>query len=219
MREHIVKLYRYDELSEAAQRNAHENNRYMFDGDFDYNYRLVLDRFCETFGIVMKNYNVGYPGNYYNYTLREDVVNASEIENNPIRIAKYVHNNFYEHFTLRKRYYIPRKEFIIIDGIKYQRTKPIPKRESNFNYLSEWDECILTGEWCDAYIMRPVYDCLNYKRFFNSYRELIDDCLDSFFDAWYADREYCLSFEYFDELMCLNSDSYEFTETGEMWND
>lgn len=215
MREHTIKLYSFDELSEAAQEYAHNKYGYMWHNDFDYNYKTTLDAFCDMFDIKLVDYNFGYPKNYYHYHVCDTRTGAIEIENDPIRIAKYIHNNFYDYFTTQKIYRTQRPQRVIIDGITYERTKPIPMTYGNTKFLSQPDDDMLTGDFPDGSILRPVYDCLTYKRFFRSYRELIDACFDEFFAAWYTDIEYSYSMEYFSEMVMLND--YEFLETGEMW--
>lgn len=63
--------------------------------------------------------------------------------------------------------------------------------------------------------LQPVIDCLHYKRFFNSYDELIHACLSDFFQAWDAEIEYSNSFEYFADAAGAND--WYFTENGEFY--
>lgn len=202
MREITVKLYKFSELSEKAQRRAWETGP-VFSGDYSEEFRSVLKKFEDIFDISVYRWNV----NDYTFDFAYVTTGAASEapEGNPLRLARFIWNNYAEYIQKGKYYSTPGK---YIDG-KYH----YKYRYSKCTFAM--DNCPLTGYYADQDILQPVIDCLHYKRFFNSHNDLIDECLNNFFRTWQADIEYQGSFENFAE-MCEAND-YEFTETGEMW--
>jgi hypothetical protein len=202
MRQEMINIYKFSELSEKAQRRAWETGP-DFSGDSDSDYRATLAAFEKIFDISVYRWDV----NYYNYDFAYVTAGAATDapDGDPLRLARYIWNNYAEYITKGKYYSTPGRW---ING----------KYEYKFRYSRatfEMDNCPLTGFCADMDILQPVIDCLHYKRFFDSFRNLIDACLTAFFRSWQANAEYHASFEYFAEMCEINE--YEFTETGEMW--
>lgn len=200
MRTITEKIYRFDELSPAARDRAWADNMCMFDF-ISSDYEKTLCEFEKAFDISVYNYRVG--DNMYNPMFKYLTVgradDASEI-NNPLRLARYMWNNFADDIKRGKYYSTPGKW---IDGkyhYKYRRS----------NCTFEYDN--LTGFCADYDIMQPVVNCLFYKEFYNTFDELINECLTRFFRAWDADIEYHYSYENFAELCEIHD--IEFYETG-----
>lgn len=201
MREITVKIYQFHELSEKAQRRAWENGP-DFSGDYDSEFRETLKRFEDIFDIKVYRWSMDYCGTDYAFVTAGRATEAPE--GDALRLARYIWNNYAEYIT-RGKYY----------GKLVYRENQRPRHVKRYSKATfEMDNCPLTGFFADCDILQPVIDCLHYKRFFDSYDELIDACLDSFFDTWRADVEYHNSFEYFAEMCEINE--YEFYETGEM---
>ena len=200
MREITVKIYRFDELSERAQRRAWENGPDL-SGDYSDEYRETLERFENIFDIKVYRWGVNDYTYDYAYVTAGRATEAPE--GDALRLARYVWNNYAEYIT-RGKYY---------GKLIYRENQP-PRHVKRYSKSTfEMDNCPLTGCGTDCSILDPVLDCLHYKVFFNSYDELIDACLDSFFSAWRNEIEYCSSLEYFADY-CENND-LEFYETGE----
>lgn len=201
MREITVKLYKFSELSEKAQRRAWECGP-DFSGDYSSEYRETLKKFEDIFDISVYRWSVDDYRYSFDYVTAGRATEAPE--GDALRLARYIWNNYADDI-LKGRYYSTRGRYI--DGkyhYKYRYS----------NVTKTMDSCPLTGVCMDMDILQPVIDCLHYKRFFSSYNDLIDACLDSFFRAWRNEIEYCNSFEYFAEMCEIND--YEFYETGEM---
>jgi hypothetical protein len=201
MRQETINIYKFSELSEKAQRHAWENGP-DFSGDSGSDYRATLAAFEKIFDISVYRWNV----NDYNYDFAYVTAGAANgaPDGDPLRFARYMWNNYAEYITKGKYYSTPGRW---ING----------KYNYKFRYSRatfEMDNCPLTGYCADMDILQPVIDCLHYKRFFDSFDDLIDACLTAFFRSWQADIEYRASFEYFAEMCEIND--YEFTETGEM---
>ena len=201
MREITVKLYKFSELSEKAQRRAWEMGP-DFSDSYSSEYRETLKKFEDIFDIAVYRWSVDDCRYSFDYVTAGRAVEAPE--GDALRLARYIWNN-YADCILKGRYYSTRGRYI--DG-KYHYKYRYSKVTKNM------DDCPLTGVCMDMDILQPVIDCLHYKSFFDSYEDLIDACLDSFFRAWRNEIEYCNSFEYFAETCEINE--YEFYETGEM---
>lgn len=201
MREITLKIYKFSELSEMAQHHAWECGP-NFSDDYSDDYRATLTAFENIFDISVYRWNVDDYSYSFDYVTAGRATEAPE--NNALRLARYIWNNYAE-YILKGRYYSTRGRYI--DG-KYQYKHRYSK------VTKSMDSCPLTGFCADYDILQPVIDCLHYKAFYNDYGELIDACLDNFFRAWRNDIEYCNSFDHFAEMCEINE--YGFYETGEM---
>ena len=204
MRQETITIYKFNELSETAQRRAWENGPDFSDHHSDV-YRATLAAFEKIFDIKVYSYSIGncvYNPDFH-YVLAGAAAEAPE--NRPIRLATYIWNNYAAQIS-KGRYYSTRGRWI--DG-KYHY-------KSRYSRITlEMDNCPLTGAIMDYDILQPILDCLHYKRFYNSIGDLFNDCLTAFFRAWDTEIEYCQSFEYFAEMCEIND--YEFLESGEMY--
>lgn len=201
MRQLTINIYKFSELSEKAQRRAWENGP-DFSGDCSEEFRSTLAAFEKIFDIKVYRWNVNDYGYNFAYVTAGAATEAPD--GDPLRLARYIWNNYAEYIS-RGKYY---------GKLIYRENQP-PRHVKRYSKATfEMDNCPLTGVCFDMDILQPVLDCLHYKRFFDSYEELIDACLNDFFQAWQADIEYHASFDYFAEMCEIND--YEFLETGEM---
>ena len=195
-------IYKFNELTPAAQYKAWQNGP-DFSGEHDEQYQTTLAAFEKAFDIKVRNYNVGYPGTTFFLEKTGQAENCPE--NDPLRLARFIWNNYAARISKGKYYSTPGR---YIDG-KYS----YKKRYSKTTF--EMDNCPLTG-WCiDHDILQPVLDCLRYKRFYSSYDELMYNCLVSFFEAWESEIDNLNSFEYFMEW--VDDNDVEFLENGEIY--
>lgn len=204
MRKETITIYKFNELSETAQRRAWENGPDFSDHHSD-EYRATLEAFEKVFDIRVFYKDVGNSVFCPTFHYIKAGASAAAPENRPIRLATYIWNNYAADIS-KGRYYFTRGRYV--DG-KYT----YKSRHSRITF--EMDNCPLTGVCMDYDILQPVLDCLHYKRFYDSIDDLFNDCLTAFFRAWDAEIEYCQSFEYFAEMCEIND--YEFLETGEMY--
>jgi hypothetical protein len=202
MREISIKLYKFSELSEKAQRQAWETGpNFSDDGSSDF--RATLAAFEKIFDISVYRWSIDDWSYEFDYVTAGRATEAPE--GDALRLARYIWNNYAEYIQKGRYYSTPGRYINGKYHYKYRYSK----------VTKEMDNCPLTGFFADQDILQPVIDCLHYKRFFDSYETLIDTCLDSFFRIWRADIEYHNSFEYFAETCEINE--YEFYETGEMY--
>ena len=202
MRAHTIYSYTFDELNEAAQHRAWEREYYKYTEDYSSEYRSTLEAFEHLFDIKVYNWSV----DEWNYTFDFRMTERAEAcpDGDPLRVARYVWNNYADSIT-RGKYY----------SIGHYCNGKYSYKSRHSKVLFEMDNCPLTGTYTDTDILRPVIDCLHYKQFFDTYEDLITTCLDSLFRAWKKAIEYTNSFEYFEELASINE--WEFLEDGTIW--
>lgn len=202
MQAHTVYSYTFDELSEAAQHRAWEREYCNYSEDYSSEYRETLEAFEYLFDIKVYNWSV----DEWNYTYDFRMTEQAEAcpDGNPLRVARYIWNNYADSITRGKYYSIGH----YING-KYTY------KSRHSKILLEMDNCPLTGTYTDTDILQPVIDCLHYKQSFDNYEDLITTCLDNFFCSWKKAIEYTNSFEYFEELASINE--WQFLEDGTLW--
>lgn len=199
-----IKVYRFSELNEKAQHKAYDGEMIDFSDDYTGDYLATLHAFEKVFDISVYDYRVGncVYSPYFRY-VRGDIAGDAPA-GDPIRVAKFVWNNFADDI-MKGRFYSTRGEYV--NGrytYKHRHSK----------VFFEMDGCPLTGFAADCTILQPVIDCLHYKRLFDSFDEMINECLQAFFAEWDSEIEYCNSFEYFREWALENDESW-YTESGE----
>lgn len=189
-------LYLFQELSEAAQQKAWEKSSFDFSDDYGDEYRATLKAFEKIFDIKVYHYDIG--SMVFNPTFEFDTIgNATDTpKGDPLRLARFIWNN-YADYILRGKYYNTHG------------------KSRHSKVLTSFYDCPLTGVCYDYDILQPIIDCLHYKRFFNSYEELIHECLGNFFRAWDSEIEHCHTWEYFADVADANE--WYFTEDGEFY--
>lgn len=196
-----INVYRFEELSEAMQRRTWTNSNIDFSDDYSDEYRETLHEFEKVFDIRIRDYDV--TAGYFRYTMNGRAADAPDGDS--LRVARYVWNNFAPGI-MKGKFYSTRGEWI--DG-KYSY------KHRHSKIILEMDNCPLTGYGVDCDILQPVIDCLHYKKRFTSYDALMKECLQAFFHAWYAEMEYCSTFEYFQEWALANDENW-YTENGDI---
>lgn len=194
MRQIIVNLYSFDELSEEAQRRAWMNYaENISDFGWSEDYRATLEAFENAFDVTVSNWHVdenGFGFKFYHHRENETF--------EWIRFAAWVWNNYGDKILTGKYY------GKISNGRHIKR----------YSRATVEHTCSLTGFCADLDIMAPMIRCIHYKEAFFTYDQLIGACLESFFEAWRADMEYQTSLEAFEERCTANE--WEFYESGEM---
>lgn len=201
---HTIKTYYFDELPENVQRKAYEKDSHNLDGEY-YNadFRATLEAFEEKFDISVKRWEVDSS----RYTFDFDIMpmcNAEEIRD-PIRLAVYMWNN-YGDIIRRGKYYSTSGRYI--DG-KYT----YKQKRSKALYIL--DDAALTGCFCDGYILQPIINCLTYKTLYETFDDLITDCLNNFFETWRDCLEYAESFDFYKDE--ANANEWEYLADGTKW--
>lgn len=195
-------IFRYDELSEQAQKVAIEsmkdeisNARINSDSA---EYLNTLDKIQQIFEVNIYDWRV----DEYNLYFRFNFTNIDEeTENEPRLLLRYLNTNVLPCIDNKKRY--------------YSNTARV-SRKSRILSNKSYAYC-LTGCWCDA----AVDDALNninqsVKNKFNA-REFVENLLEGFFKQWQNDYEYAISDECIAER--IEANDYEFYKNGKPYTD
>lgn len=202
MKTYTVQTFYFNELSPDAQRRAWERDREIIqDGGYNAEFRATLAAFEKIFDIY-SSYSID--SCHYNFDFRIDEYSHADEIADPLRLAAFVWNNYAPQIKKGKYYSITR-----VKGNQYT-TK---HRHSRVTF--EMDNCPLTGVFCDSDILAPVLDCLTYKRAFDTFDDLITDCLNNFFETWRDALEYAESLEFYAEEAEANE--WEYLSDGTKW--
>ena len=172
-----VNLFKFDELSDSAQRTVIDRECYEIQADamdsYGYDYRDTLDRFCEIFGITMTDWSVSdcghsfrfrFDGPIYDWTW--DCIYADDVSGK--LLLRYLNGIYFKKAYTNKT---------------VQPFQP--------------DACCpLTGVCCDYYILQPIVDWYKKPDHCISLRDLIQYCLEKFFQEWENEYDYCASDEF-----------------------
>lgn len=220
-----INLYEYSELSENAKNRIRDKWRSygVMDG-CNSDYENTLNEFCELCDIKVRNWEVSD----WNYSFR---IQFSEKD----AYATYDKRGYVDEYIMLRElsgkllfryvynYIIPS----LIKG-KYHSTSGYYDENQKYHY--EWrrsrvvmeDEpekgsCPLTGFCMDCDIIEPLMKYYrNWAKYPEdyTYEDLMNECLDSFFNAWQKEWEYRLSDEAVDEDIENNWDNKLFFADG-----
>ena len=186
-------LFQVQELSQKAQRTAHQNwliNKEYFHSEEN---RKTLLEFEKLFDIRVRGWN--YDSCNYNYRF-ETTLSGDIEELRGVRLAIYITNNHW---------------FKLFQYKKYWKGKT--KRKSRVMFDAD---CTLTGYCADHSILEPIYDFLKTPNKEITYLKLMDTCLDTFFRFCKDDVVYSDSEEYFNEES--NANELEYLANGKLFN-
>ena len=196
------KIYRYDELSEQAQKVAIESMRdeisdVRIESD-SYEYRNTLDKIGQIFGVKVYDWSV----DEYNFYFRFEFTNIEEeTENEPRLLLRYLNTYVLPCIDNKKRYYS-----------KTSRAS----RKSRILYDNSYEYC-LTGCWCDDAVDNALNNIKKSVKDKVNAREFVESILEGFFKQWRNDYEYAISDECIAEEIDVND--YEFYENGKPYTD
>lgn len=176
-------IYNFDELSDSAKTTA--INEHISDCGYasSYDWENVLNEFCKMFGIAVNNWEIS---TYYGYRYNIDTYNTGYIADcGGNRLAKYLVNNDSYYYRFDNKYH-------------------------DIKFIAE--NCGLSGFCGDYDALRPVVDARDYKVKFDSFDDLMTECVEAIFSGWLRDMEYEETEEYFSEVAEING--YQFDEFG-----
>ena len=187
------KIYRYDELSEQAQKLAIESMRneisnVRIESD-SYEYQNTLDKIEHIFGVRIYDWDVNEQNPYFRF----EFTNIEEdTENEPRLLLRYLNTNVLPYIDNKKRY--------------YSKTAKA-SRKSRILYNNSYEYC-LTGCWCDNAIDNALNNIKqSVKNKFNA-RDFVESILEGFFEQWRNDYEYAISDECISEEIEANENQF-----------
>lgn len=194
MKEIVLKLYEFDELSKDSQEKIIERERWNVMEQcmdcYGSEYRASLKSFEKLTDTEACDWDVNYCGYSFDFKYNDQPIYVNPYDGNDIYpdevsgkiLFRYINNNIMPYVT-KNRYYSKSK---YIDG-KYQCKDRYSK------ILLENNSCPLTGMCYDQDILDPI---IRYYEAWNSYPEdfslmdLIEQCYDNFFKSWHEEYEY-----------------------------
>lgn len=218
MKEIVLKVYKFDELSKDAQEQIIERERWNIMEQcmdcYNTDYVELMKAFEDLTDTKVYDYEVGYSRYDFDFGFKyHDAIYKDPDDYNkdiyPENLCgkllfRYINNNIMTRITKGKYYF---------KGNKYRHSRVI---------LEYDDNCPLTGTCYDLYILKPIiyyYETwCTYPDDF-SLEDLIGQCYDSFFKAWHEEYEYWADDEnaireelhnsrYEDQLYYENGDVY-----------
>ena len=190
-------IYRYDELSEQAQKVAIEFMKDEISNakteSESAEYRNTLEMIEQIFRVNVYDWHV----DEYNSYFRFDFVGIDEdIETEPRFLLRYLNTNVLPCIDNKKRY--------------YSKTARVSRR-SRILCNKSYDYCI-TGCWCDDAVDNALNNINQSVKNRLNAREFVENLLEGFFKQWQNDYEYTCSDECIAEE--IESNDYEFYENG-----
>jgi len=194
-----INIYTVKELSEEARQKAY----YNWCGNNDYPWgednENTLKEFEKVFPIKIRSWEYGDRGEHISFIFEGD----EDIENlTGIRLMKYIYNNYYDNLFKGKYY----------SKVKYVNGTYTYKHR--YSKIVKDNCCVLTGYSMDYDILQPIYDYLK-KPDNRTFKELLDDCLQSWLKACSTDYEDYYSWDSFLEESEVNE--WEYTENGDIF--
>lgn len=185
MKEIVLKLYEFDELSKDSQERIVERERWNVMGQcmdaHNIDYKKSMKAFENLTNTKVYDYEVGYSICNFSYGFKYSDIFTENLCGK--LLFRYINNNIMPYIT-KGKYYSTGK---YIDG------------EYNYKYrysrvmLEYKDNCPLTGMCCDLYLLKPIIDYYNawctYPEDF-SLEDLMRQCYDNFFDSWHEEYRY-----------------------------
>lgn len=199
-----VTLYKFNELSQHAQRTAidkyrEKNNNYSY--AWDEENLNSLRKFADIF-------DCSFPCRNYSNAIKYD---GSGNELTGLRLRTFLINNYGE--TLFKRKYLGH----INHHVKHRMAKNKTAQRTNNQYAQIYSntqidkDFNLTGYCIDAELLTSLWNFID-KPDNSTMQDLVDESLSNWEKAVEADHEYQDSDEYIAET--LESNGYEFTADG-----
>ena len=195
-----MKVYSVEELSEKALSRACDDWCMNSDYPWGEENRKTLLEFERIFPVEVTDweYGGGYKYVRFNMTCDDEV---AELEG--FRLATYIWNN-YKDYIYKGKYYSKGK---YVDG-KYTYV-------SRHSKIKLEKDCPLTGYYLDYDILKPIYDFLDSSRQSVTFRDLMEECLDSWINACTGDYDSYYSKDNFIET--AKDNEWEFYENGKKY--
>lgn len=215
MKEIVLKLYEFDELSKDSQEKIIERERWnvmeqCMDA-YSVDYKKSMKAFGELTNTKVYDYEVGYSTCNFSYGFKHSDIFTENLCGK--LLFRYINNNIMP-YIIKGKYFSTSGKYV--DG-KYKY-----KHKHSRVMFDYGDNCPLTGMCYDLYLLKPIINYYNtwcnYSGNF-SLENLIEQCYDNFFKSWHKEYEYWVDNEdaireelhhnqYEDQLYYENGDVY-----------
>lgn len=193
MKEFKIKLYKFEELSEEVRKEIVEKkcSDVMYDVMECHNTELrdTLKKFEEIFGISV-NYEVGYYTKHYSFEFDEPIYQSGWYEDFDYEIsAENVKGKLLLRYLNKKYYDIRSRKYYSTTGY-YDENKKYHYKFRHSKIMWEIGNCPLTGVCYDCDILDPIWKWYENPDWNLSLHDLIDKCLENFFNDWESEYNY-----------------------------
>ena len=209
MRQIIINVFKFNELSDEAKKAAIKNTGEAISSSRDEcdcsDYASTLERIEDVFGIKVR-YDVSSCGHSFRFSIENG--DWDELADNPKYLLRYLNNVVFPG-TAKGKYYSTPGSYV--NG-KYHYKHRYSK------VLFDQRCCCLTGCWCDNGIDDAVNAAYDAVRKGWTIRDFIEDALSRFFKFWEADLYYDWSDECVEEELTEGWKEREFLANGKEFN-
>lgn len=185
-------IYEYNELSEKAKQKAFEdwarNESNVEVDQINKEHKDTLNAFLWMFDIGI-DYWVDEFAYDFNFIWCENVADFSK-NGGALRFARWAWNHIANKMESWGYY-----EKLLYSDMSHKYLEYLEKHSKN----KRLNDMCLTGTYCDSDILKPIMDCLMYRGYFYSFKDLMSTCLHNFFKAWQKELLYVTSRDYFEE--------------------
>lgn len=182
-------LYEFDELSKEVQQKIIEKERWNIMDQcmscYDADYIKSLKEICHIFNIKLKQYSVNYCSYYFSMDIDQEYpiyeVDGAGIYLGDLKgklLLRYIRNNIIS-YILKPKYY----------G-KLVGQYPHIRHVKRYSNITRTCECPLTGMGYDMYFLIPFLELMEKPDMNITYLELMEKCMDAFFDTWHKEYVY-----------------------------
>lgn len=206
-----VTLYKFSELSEKAKEKAWEH--WLGDGwEFSWSseYEKTLKEFEDRFPIKVTDWEISTCSHSYATMCFTDDNGLEAISG--VRLMAHLYTHHFHDLFKGKYYSVWSKTH---QNKHWREGGHAPwgdLKSRHSKVMFEPNMGSLSGFCADEDILDPIYEFLK-KPYDITYAKLMQECLDSWVEAYQDDMEACSTLEYFSEE--ANNNDYEFTENGE----
>lgn len=189
-------LYNFDELSDEVQKVIIDRERWStmeqcMEG-YKSEYLYSLNKFEELMNISVPSWNVGYSGSNFTVNIKtivtsewryeksgDEIYDCLYLENlSGTLLLRYLQKNVLPHLFIGKCYRIS----------KYHNEKH--GWSKRFSKIIKECSCPLTGYIYDMALLEPIFGYLEKPDLEKNYEDLINMCIESFFQSWHKEYEY-----------------------------
>lgn len=202
MRKIEFNVYKFDELSDEAKKNAVEKMRDVcsahYEDDIADYYSSTIKKFGEMLGIEIDvrsyyssvYFHADWRGRYFFEDLGAEYLSGKLLQ-------RYIRNEVFEYLVSHKKYYSK-------DYKKY--------RISRIMIDKDYMEFGLTGFFSDNAVIQPFVDYMKHPDKYITLADIVEHSLSALLKEYESDKEYGRSDESVKEELSANN--YEFYENG-----
>lgn len=211
MRQQVINVYQFNELSDSAKENA--INWYRNAGEYAWTEEWIdsLYAFADAIDITIDDYSVSpyaYSEVHWSHAVSYDFDPDDLDDMKGLRLRTWLINNYLPEFEKPKYIYGMKR-----NG-KMEKVIGINSKHY-YSKLQTEISCPFTGFVGDHSLIDPILKFINEPNDYESLDDIIDNCMSNFIKEWQKDMEYQDSDEYIIEN--IEANEYEFNDDGSIY--